>query len=48
MMVISDDAWIVNTLDASLTDNARVIISDCHMFIVQAIIVQATDFITII
>ncbi len=36
MMIINDDARIVNKLDASLTSDARVIIYDRHMFIVQA------------
>jgi hypothetical protein len=36
MMIVHDDARIINKLDASLTDDARVIIYDRHMFIVQA------------
>jgi hypothetical protein len=36
MMIVNDDARIVNKLDASLTDEARVVIYDRHMFIVQA------------
>ncbi len=36
MTILNDDARIVNKPDASLTDNARVIIYDRHMFIVQA------------
>ncbi len=36
MTIINDDARIVNKLDASLTDDSRVIIFDHHMFIVQA------------
>ncbi len=36
MTIVNDDARIVNKLDASLTDNARVVIYDRHMFIVQA------------
>ena len=36
MTILYDNARIVNKLDASLTDNARVIIYDRHMFIVQA------------
>jgi hypothetical protein len=35
--IVNDDARIVNKFDASLTDDARVIIYDRHMFIVQAI-----------
>jgi hypothetical protein len=34
MMIVNDDARIVNKLDASLTDDARVVIYDRHMFIV--------------
>jgi hypothetical protein len=36
MMIVNDDSRVVNKFEASLTDNARVIIYDCHMFIVQA------------
>jgi len=36
MTIINDDARIVNKFDASLTDDARVVIYDHHMFIVQA------------
>jgi hypothetical protein len=36
MMMVNDDASVVNKLEASLTDNARVIVYDRHMFIVQA------------
>ncbi len=35
MMIINDDSRVVNKLEASLIDNVRVIIYDCHMFIVQ-------------
>ncbi len=34
--IVNDDSRVVNELEASLTDDARVIIYDCHMFIVQA------------
>jgi hypothetical protein len=34
MMIINDDSRVVNKLEASLTDDARVIIYDRHMFIV--------------
>jgi len=34
--IINDNARIINKLDASLTEDARVIIYDHHMFIVQA------------
>ncbi len=35
-MIITDDSSIVNKLGASLTNDARVIIYDRHMFIVQS------------
>ncbi len=34
--IINDDSSIVNKFEASLTDDAKVIIHDQHMFIVQA------------
>ncbi len=37
--IINDDSSIINKLETSLTDDARVVIYDCRMFIVQA-----TDF----
>ncbi len=36
MMIINDDSMVVNKLEASLTDDARVINYNRHMFIVQA------------
>ncbi len=36
MMIVNDDSRVVNKLEASLTDDARVLIYDCHMFIEQA------------
>ncbi len=36
MTIINDDSRVVNKLEASLTDDARVVIYDHHMFIVQA------------
>ncbi len=36
MTIVNDDSRVVNKLEASLTDNARVVIYDRHMFIVQA------------
>ncbi len=36
MMIINDDSRAVNKLEASLTDDARVVIYDRHMFIVKA------------
>ncbi len=35
-MIVNDDSSIVNKLRASLTDDARVVIYDHQMFIVQA------------
>jgi hypothetical protein len=40
MMIINDDSRVVTKLETSLTDDARVVIYDCHMFIVQATGVQ--------
>jgi hypothetical protein len=37
MTIVNDDFRVVNKLEASLTDDARVIIYDRHMFVVQAI-----------
>ncbi len=34
--IMNDDSSIINKIDASLTDDARVVIYDRHMFIVQA------------
>ncbi len=36
MTIVNDNAWVVNKLEASITDDARVVIYDRHMFIVQA------------
>ncbi len=36
MMIVNGDSRVVNKLERSLTDDARVIIYDRHMFIVQA------------
>ncbi len=36
MTIVNDDSRVVNKLEASLTEDARVIIYDHHMFIVQA------------
>jgi hypothetical protein len=35
-MIVNDYSRVINRLEASLTDDARVIIYDRHMFIVQA------------
>jgi hypothetical protein len=36
MMIVNDNSRVVTKLETSLTDDARVVIYDCHMFIVQA------------
>ncbi len=36
MTIVNDDSRVVNKLETSLTDDARVVIYDRHMFIVQA------------
>jgi hypothetical protein len=36
MKIVNDDSRVVNKLEVSLTDDARVVIYDRHMFIVQA------------
>jgi hypothetical protein len=34
--IVNDNSRVVNKLEASLNDDARVVIYDCLMFIVQA------------
>jgi hypothetical protein len=36
MMIVNDDPWFVNKLEASLTDHTTLVIYDHSMFIVQA------------
>ncbi len=36
MTIVNDNSRVVNKLESSLTDDARVIIYKSHMFIVQA------------
>ncbi len=36
MKIVNDDSRVITKLDTSLTDNARVVIYNRHMFIVQA------------
>ncbi len=36
MTIINDNSRVVNKLETSLTEYTRVVIYDCHMFIVQA------------
>jgi len=35
MTIVNDDSRVINKLEASLTDDARVVIYDRHMFVVQ-------------
>ncbi len=34
IMIVNGDSRVINKLETSLTDDARVVIYDCHMFIV--------------
>jgi hypothetical protein len=36
MMIVNDDSRVVTKLKTSLTDDARFVFYDCHMFIVHA------------
>ncbi len=36
MSIVNDDSRIITKLETSLTDDAGVVIYDCHIFIVQA------------
>ncbi len=36
LIITNDDSSTINKLRASVTGNARVVIYDCHMFIVQS------------
>jgi hypothetical protein len=36
MTIVNDDSRVINKLEASLTDDARVVIYDHHMFMIQA------------
>ncbi len=36
MTIVNDDSRVVNRIETSLTDDTRVVIYDCHMFMVQA------------
>jgi hypothetical protein len=36
MKIVNDDSRVVNKLEAPLTDDARVVIYDRHMCVVQA------------
>ncbi len=41
MTIVNDDSRVVDKLETSLTEDARVVIYDHHMFIIQA-----TDLLT--
>ncbi len=41
MTIVNDESMMADKLEASLTDDARVVIYDRHMFIVQATGVNA-------
>jgi hypothetical protein len=36
IMIVNDDTSVINKFEASLIDDARVVIYNCYMFIVQA------------
>ncbi len=36
LMIVNYDSSIINKFGASLTDDPRVVIYNCHMFLVQA------------
>ncbi len=42
VMIINDGSKVIIKLETSLTEDARVIIYDCHMFIVQATCIYKT------
>ncbi len=48
MKIVNDDSRVINKLEASLTDDARVIIYDRHMFIVQATLPNRTAHLYVI
>jgi hypothetical protein len=41
--IVNDDSRFINKLETSLNDDARVVIYDRHMFIVQAIGINFTN-----
>ncbi len=43
MTIVNDSSRVVNKLEASLNDDARVVIYDCHIFIVQATVGQSSN-----
>ncbi len=44
MTIVNDNSRVVTKLETSLTDDARVVIYDSHMFIVQAITIIKRPF----
>jgi hypothetical protein len=45
MTIVNDNSGVINKLETSLTDDARIVIYDCHMFIVQAMVEEILTFI---
>jgi hypothetical protein len=43
MMIVNEDSRVITKLGTSLTDDARVVIYDRHMFIVQATGIDTFD-----
>jgi hypothetical protein len=44
MTIINDDSRVITKLETSLTDDARVVIYDCLMFIVQVTGSESLNF----
>ncbi len=38
MTIVNDDSRVINKLETSLTDDARVVIYDCHMFMYRPLV----------
>jgi hypothetical protein len=43
LTIVNDYSMVINKLEASLTDDTRFVIYNCHMFIVQATGVNFTS-----
>ena len=52
MTIVNDDSRVINKFGTSLTDDARVVIYDCHVFIVQAtgvgLVLLIKDFVIVV
>ncbi len=48
MMIINDNSRVINKIEASLTGNARVVIYNHHMFIVQATVISGINIFIVI